>query len=59
MVGINKWSEEQIAMVFDLYHKEGLRKYQIADKINSLWPRRGATSAGVNYVLNTKKKQFQ
>ncbi|KUJ24212.1 uncharacterized protein LY89DRAFT_727243 [Mollisia scopiformis] len=57
MVGTNKWSDEQIDICFTLY-KDGFKKWEIAEAINGIWPRRGASSAGVNYVLNTKKKEF-
>lgn len=59
MVGTNKWTDEQIFMAFELRQKDGLEKWQIADMINERWPRRDATKAGVNYVLNTKKQEYQ
>ncbi|CZR55144.1 uncharacterized protein PAC_05030 [Phialocephala subalpina] len=62
MVGTAKWTDDQVALIFRLYHKEGLEKWEIANIINKKWPRRAggtATPQGVNYVLNTKKKEHR
>ncbi|KAE8443269.1 hypothetical protein EG329_002057 [Mollisiaceae sp. DMI_Dod_QoI] len=58
MVGTNKWTDEQIVLVFILY-ADGKSKKLIAEIINKAYPRRAASSAGVNYVLNTKKAYFR
>ncbi|KAF8860093.1 hypothetical protein BDZ45DRAFT_741697 [Acephala macrosclerotiorum] len=58
MVGTAKWTIEQIVLTFQLRAKDW-GKQKIAEAINERWPRRGASMPGVNYVLNTKKKEYE